>query len=139
MNFHSYLKPGGGATVARMAMLYAGFPNTTSISTVNRQCSSGLQSCHYIAASIQNGSIDIGIGAGFESMTKGYGAGAMASEQSELVMSNKEAADCMLPMGLTSENVAKTFNISRAKQDSFAASSHQKAAMYDYSLLIIFT
>lgn len=122
------LPPGGGATVARMAMLYAGFPDTSSISTVNRQCSSGLQAVHYIAASIQNGTIDIGIGAGVESMTKGYGAGAMPAEQSDKVTSLEAAADCLLPMGITSENVAKEYGVSRAKQDQLAAASHQKAA-----------
>jgi acetyl-CoA acyltransferase 1 len=61
-------------------------------------------------------------------MTKGYGSGAMAAEQSEKIMSNQQAADCMLPMGITSENVAKAFKITREKQDQFAAASHQKAA-----------
>jgi acetyl-CoA acyltransferase 1 len=47
-----------------MAQLAAGYPDTSSLSTVNRQCSSGLQAVHYIASAIQNGTIDIGIGAG---------------------------------------------------------------------------
>jgi acetyl-CoA acyltransferase 1 len=56
---------GGGATLARMAQLYAGFPDSCSISTINRQCSSGLQACASIVAAIQTGTIEIGIGAGF--------------------------------------------------------------------------
>lgn len=56
------LPVGGGATVARMAMLAAGFPVTTAISTVNRQCSSGLQAVASIAAAIKSGHINIGIG-----------------------------------------------------------------------------
>lgn len=60
-------------------------------------------------------------------MTFGYGAGAMG-EFSEEVLSNKDAEDCLLPMGITSENVAKDFNISRKIQDEFAAKSFQKAA-----------
>ena len=64
------LPPGGGATVSRMAMLYAGFPEKTSIATINRQCSSGLQAVASIAAAITAGQIKIGIGAGVESMTQ---------------------------------------------------------------------
>ncbi len=60
-------------------------------------------------------------------MTFGYGAGAMG-EFSEEVLSNKVAEDCLLPMGITSENVAKDFHISRKVQDEFAAKSFQKAA-----------
>lgn len=122
------LPPGGGATLARMAALYAGYPDTTSISTINRQCSSGLQACASIVAAIQNGTIDIGVGAGVESMTKNYGPGAMPSELSDKVLANKASADCLMPMGITSENVASQFGVSRDNQDRFAVSSHQKAA-----------
>jgi acetyl-CoA acyltransferase 1 len=122
------LPPAGGASAARMAALHAGIPNTTSINTVNRQCSSGLTAISQIANEIKTGMIDIGIGAGVESMTKGYGAAAMPPSYSELVLSNQEAADCLIPMGITSENVAADYGISREVQDAFAASSFQKAA-----------
>ncbi|KAI9149786.1 3-ketoacyl-CoA thiolase with broad chain length specificity [Blastocladiella emersonii ATCC 22665] len=122
------LPPGGGATVARMAALYAGFPDTTALSTINRQCSSGLQAVSSIANAIAVGQIDIGIGAGVESMTLGYGPGAMPSSTSDKVTSLDAAADCLLPMGITSENVAKQYNVPRAKQDALAAASHIKAA-----------
>lgn len=56
------LPPGGGASVARMAALSAGIPNTTPINTVNRQCSSGLTAVAQIANEIKSGEIDIGIG-----------------------------------------------------------------------------
>lgn len=56
------LPAGGGATVARMAALYAGLPNTTAVNTVNRQCSSGLATVVQIANEISTGQIDIGIG-----------------------------------------------------------------------------
>lgn len=56
------LPPGGGATVARIAALNAGFPVTTSVATLNRQCSSGLQAVASIAQAIESGSISIGIG-----------------------------------------------------------------------------
>ncbi|KAF7304627.1 Acetyl-CoA acetyl transferase [Mycena kentingensis (nom. inval.)] len=122
------LPAGGGATAARMAVLHAGIPNTTSVNTVNRQCSSGLTAVAQIANEITAGQIDIGIGAGVESMTKGYGAGVMPSGFSDAVLSNEEAADCLIPMGITSENVAAQYKISREVQDAFAADSFQKAA-----------
>lgn len=58
------LQSGGGAVTARMAQLQAGIPHTTPLSTVNRQCSSGLQAIVTIAGAIAAGAIDIGIGAG---------------------------------------------------------------------------
>ena len=56
------LPPGGGATVARMAALHAGIPESSAVMTVNRQCSSGLQSVAQIASAIKSGYIEIGIG-----------------------------------------------------------------------------
>ncbi|KAK4049726.1 3-ketoacyl-CoA thiolase with broad chain length specificity [Microbotryomycetes sp. JL201] len=129
------LPPGGGATVARMAQLagkshslVSGFPDTSSICSLNRQCSSGLQAVNNIALQIAAGQIDCGIGAGVESMTMGYGAGVMPEKMSEMVMENEQAADCLLPMGITSENVAAKYGITREQQDDFAAKSFQKAA-----------
>ncbi|KAI0311474.1 thiolase [Amylostereum chailletii] len=122
------LPAGGGATAARMAGLHAGIPNTTSIATVNRQCSSGLTAVNQIAAQIATGQIDIGIGAGVESMTFGFGPGAQPDGFSEAVLSNQEAEDCLLPMGITSENVAEAYGITRKQQDEFSAKSFQKAA-----------
>ncbi|KAI0628223.1 acetyl-CoA acetyl transferase [Trametes polyzona] len=122
------LPAGGGASAARMAALHSGIPNTVPISTTNRQCASGLQAVNVIANQIIAGQIDLGIGAGVESMTFGYGGGAMPDGFSEVVLSNKEAEDCLLPMGITSENVASDFGISRQAQDEFAAKSFQKAA-----------
>ncbi|WFD33051.1 acetyl-CoA C-acyltransferase [Malassezia sp. CBS 17886] len=121
------LSPGGGATTARQAALWAGIPNTAAVNTVNRQCSSGLATVNQIANEIVCGQIDVGIGAGVESMTINYGAGVMPAKMSDAVMENEEAADCMMPMGITSENVAKQFNISRDRQDAFAAESYRRA------------
>ncbi|TFK18223.1 acetyl-CoA acetyl transferase [Coprinopsis marcescibilis] len=121
------LPPGGGASAARMAALHAGIPVETAINTVNRQCSSGLTAIAQIANEIKAGQIDIGIGAGVESMTNGFGAGAVAQIADE-VLENEDAADCQLPMGITSENVAADYKISREVQDAFAAASFAKAA-----------
>ncbi|KAG0047709.1 3-ketoacyl-CoA thiolase with broad chain length specificity [Gryganskiella cystojenkinii] len=123
------LQAAGGATVSRMAALYAGYPETTSLYTTNRQCSSGLQAVVNIATQIQTGLIDIGIGAGVESMTMGYGPSAMAGQVSEKIpAASQSAADCQMPMGQTSENVSSDFNIDRKRQDAFAALSFQKAS-----------
>lgn len=67
------LAPGGGATEMRAAALVAGFPESASVRTLNRQCSSGLQACVDVANQIRSGMIEIGIGAGVESMSTNYG------------------------------------------------------------------
>ncbi|KAJ6024887.1 3-ketoacyl-CoA thiolase with broad chain length specificity [Penicillium herquei] len=122
----SVLPPGGGATEFRAAALVAGFPETAAVKSLNRQCSSGLQAVIDIANALKSGMIDVGIGAGVESMTSQYGPGAV-TEFSELLENHTESANCKVPMGVLSEDMAKDRNISRASQDSFAASSYQKA------------
>lgn len=122
------LPPGGGATSARQATLWAGIPNTAAVNTVNRQCSSGLATVNQIANEIVTGQISVGVAGGVESMTQNYGAGVMPSKMSDTVQENQEAADCLLPMGITSENVAREFGVSREKQDAFAAESFRRAA-----------
>ncbi|KAF8948619.1 3-ketoacyl-CoA thiolase with broad chain length specificity [Haplosporangium gracile] len=124
------LQPSGGATTSRMAALYAGYPVETSCHTVNRQCASGLQAVVNIARAIETGEIEIGIGAGVESMTMGYGPSAIATQSSEKIpRGSQDAADCQLSMGITSENVARDFGIDRKSQDEFAALSFQRAAL----------
>jgi len=120
------LAPGGGASLARMASLSAGIPHTVSLSSVNRQCSSGLQAFANIAAGIKNGYYDIGIAAGVESMS----THDMAASVGELVgkaTETDEARECLIPMGITSENVAAEFHIPRQEQDSFSFESQRKA------------
>ncbi|KAK4164548.1 hypothetical protein QBC43DRAFT_344414 [Cladorrhinum sp. PSN259] len=121
------LAPGGGATEMRAASLVAGFPTSVAVHTLNRQCSSGLQACVDIANRIKSGMIEIGIGAGVESMSTQYGPGAV-TEFSELLESHPEAANCKVSMGVLSEQMAKDRNITRNVQDSFAAASFAKAA-----------
>lgn len=120
------LAPGGGATEMRAAALFAGFPEGTAVRTLNRQCSSGLQACVDIANQIKTGMIDIGIGAGVESMSLNYGPQAVA-DLSENMEAFQESANCKVPMGKLSEDMAKDLGISRASQDAFAAASYQKA------------
>ena len=61
-------------------------------------------------------------------MTAHYGAGVLPEKMSDNVLANQESADCLIPMGITSENVAKQYNISRDVQDTFAANSFAKAS-----------
>nr|AAL25590.1 At2g33150/F25I18.11 [Arabidopsis thaliana] len=121
------LAPGSQrASECRMAAFYAGFPETVAVRTVNRQCSSGLQAVADVAAAIKAGFYDIGIGAGLESMT----TNPMAWEGSvnPAVKKFAQAQNCLLPMGVTSENVAQRFGVSRQEQDQAAVDSHRKAA-----------
>lgn len=69
----SVLPPGGGATEFRAAALAAGFPETSAVKALNRQCSSGLQAIVDVANAIKAGVIDVGVGAGVESMSSQYG------------------------------------------------------------------
>ncbi|OIW24672.1 acetyl-CoA acetyltransferase [Coniochaeta ligniaria NRRL 30616] len=120
----------GGSKAARMAMNHVGYPNSTSLYTVNRACSSSLQSISLIAAQIRTGMIGVGIGAGMESMTRNYGSRAIPVDLwPELKESpNKDARDCIMAMGLTSENVAKRYGVGRKEQDEYAVESHRRAA-----------
>jgi len=121
------LAPGGGATQARMATFLAGFPDSTALATTNRQCSSGLQAVANIAAAIKNGYIDVGIGAGVESMSA-YDMMSSVGEVNPKVLDNPQAKNCLIGMGETSENVAEKYGISRQIQDQFALDSQLKAA-----------
>ncbi|OJD40736.1 3-ketoacyl-coa thiolase peroxisomal a precursor [Diplodia corticola] len=120
------LAPGGGATEFRAAAIAAGFPLSAGVKSLNRQCSSGLQACVDIANAIKTGMIDVGVGAGVESMSTQYGPQAV-SEFSELLDSVPEAKNCKVAMGVLSEAMAKDKGVQRARQDAFAAKSFQKA------------
>jgi len=114
---------GGGsqrANEARIGAFLAGFPASVPIHTVNRQCSSGLQALAEVAAAIKAGYYEVGIGAGMESMS----LSPMKWEGSI----NPRAKDCLLPMGITSENVAARYRVTRAQQDELAVKSHARAA-----------
>ncbi|TYI00746.1 hypothetical protein ES332_A11G155200v1 [Gossypium tomentosum] len=122
------LAPGSQrASECRMAAFYAGFPDTVPIRTVNRQCSSGLQAVADVAACIKAGFYDIGIGAGLESMTTN-GSAPDQSKVNPKVESFAQARDCLLPMGITSENVAQRYGVTRQEQDQAAVESHRRAA-----------
>jgi acetyl-CoA acyltransferase 1 len=113
-----------------MAANHIGIPTTTSFSTVNRACASGLSAITSIANSIAVGQIDVGIAGGMESMTRNYGSRAIPTDLWPEMKDSpvKQARDCIMNMGITSENVASRYGISREDQDAFAAQSQQRAA-----------
>jgi len=115
-----------GLNVARIAALRAGLPDTVSGQTVNRFCASGLQAIATAAGHIMSGFADIIVAGGTESMSLMPGqAGHQFSPNPHLV---EHWPGVYISMGLTAENVARKFNISREDQDAFAYRSHMRAA-----------
>ncbi|GMM35191.1 acetyl-CoA C-acyltransferase [Saccharomycopsis crataegensis] len=121
------LNPGAGANELRAAALAAGIPYQTPFVSINRQCSSGLMSVNYIANQIATGQINIGLACGAESMTTFFGPKAAPAISDLLLDESDEAAKCLIPMGITNENIAEKFGIDRPTQDRFAANSYAKA------------
>jgi len=114
-----------GLNLARVVAMRAGFPSTVPGQTVNRFCSSGLQAIATAAYEIMVGAQDVMIAGGVEFMSQVPIMGLTPSPNPYLVEHNPQA---YTSMGLTAENVADKFGISREDQDRFALSSHQKAA-----------
>ena len=113
-----------GMNVARIAALRAGLPVEVPAVTVNRFCASGLQSIAFAAERIRCGSADVILAGGTESMSLIPMAGRHFSPNPELVDSYP---DVYLNMGLTAENLARKYDISRQQQDRFALQSHRNA------------
>jgi len=113
-----------GMNMARMVSLRAGLPNSVPAETINRFCSSGLQSLAHAAFAIMAGQAQAMIAGGTESMSMVPMAGFKFSPLPYLADNMPEA---YTGMGLTAENVALKYNISRADQDAFALRSHQRA------------
>jgi len=115
-----------GMNVARISALAAGIPASVPAMTINRFCSSGLQALAQAAAGIEAGWYDVALTGGVESMSQVKMGGDRPTPNPALMASNPEIYTAM---GITSENVAKQFEVSRAEQDAFAVTSHQKAAV----------
>lgn len=121
-------QPGAGAISARMGQFLGGLPADIPLCVVNRQCSSGLQTVANIASLIKAGVIDVGIAGGVESMSLfPMGEGMDPNKFSADAMDCDSAVACLMPMGLTSENVAMKYGVTRQRQDALAADSHTKA------------
>lgn len=120
------LNRAAGANEHRGACLSAGIPNSAAFVAIQRQCSSGLMAVSDIANKIKCGEIDCGLALGVESMSTNYGPQSIPKIDPRLE-EDPEMAKCLIPMGITSENVASKFNVSRVDQDVFAAKSYNKA------------
>jgi len=114
-----------GMNVARIAALGAGLPDVVPGMTVNRFCSSGLQTLAIAAANIQANYYDAALSGGVESMSQLGMGGDRPTPNPALMRSDPKI---YTTMGLTSENVARQFEVSRETQDAFALRSHQRAA-----------
>ena len=130
------LQAGNGQNPARQAAIKAGIPVEVPASTVNTVCGSGLHAVGLAFSSIISGHCDVALAGGMESMSNApyYLKGARTGYR----MGNGEVIDAMVydgltcpinnyHMGITAENVAKEFNISRSEQDELAVKSQQKA------------
>jgi acetyl-CoA acyltransferase len=114
-----------GMNVARIAALRAGLPNTVPGQTVNRFCSSGLQTIALAAQQIMSGMGDVIVAGGTESMSMVPMSGHVYAPNPDLADVNPEV---YMGMGLTAENVAREYGVTRQEQDEFALRSHQNAA-----------
>jgi acetyl-CoA acyltransferase len=113
-----------GMNMARMVALRAGLPYTVPAETINRFCTSGMQSIAHVAYAIMAGQIQVAIAGGTESMSMVPMTGFKFAPMPFLAENMPQA---FTNMGLTAENVAEKYGVSRPDQDAFALRSHQKA------------
>lgn len=113
-----------GLNIARNIALHAGLPDSVAGMTVNRFCSSGLQTISIAAERIMVGAADIMIAGGVESMSM-VPMGGMSVQPNPDIVDNRP--EVYISMGLTAENLASKYDISRDDQDEFALNSHKKA------------
>ncbi|HEX9950342.1 MAG TPA: acetyl-CoA C-acyltransferase [Rubricoccaceae bacterium] len=114
-----------GMNVARIIAQKAGLPVTVSAVTVNRFCSSGLQTIAQASNSVVLGQSDCVVAGGVESMSAVPMGGFFFAPDPDLAV---EEPDNYAAMGITAENVAAQYKVSREEQDAFAVQSHQRAA-----------
>ena len=114
-----------GLNIGRIAAQMAGLPDNVCGATVNRFCASGLESIAISAMRIMNGWCDVAMAAGLESMSIVPMGGNMPRPHPDW---SKEKPDVYISMGMTAENVASRYNITRDMMDEFGMHSQQKAA-----------
>src|ERR1700754_25086 len=116
-----------GMNVARIGVLLAGLPDSVPAMTVNRFCSSGVQAVALAADRIRTGDDDGVVAAGTESMSMVPMMGNKIA-LNDAVFANDENVAIAYGMGITAENVARQWKVSREDQDAFALASHAKAS-----------
>jgi acetyl-CoA C-acetyltransferase len=122
--------------ISRVACINGGLPQDTTALTVNRLCGSGLQAIVSAAQAIQLGDTDVAVGAGAESMSRGgfldpskrWGARMGDSTQIDMMVGALTDPFETVHMGITAENIADQWKITRQQQDEFAVESHRRAA-----------
>jgi acetyl-CoA C-acetyltransferase len=130
------LTAGAGQNPARQASIKAGLPNMVPAMTINKVCGSGLKATHLAAQAIQCGDAEIVIAGGQENMSAS--PHVLPNSRDGFRMGDTKLVDTMITdglwdafnqyhMGVTAENVAAKYDVSRAKQDAFALASQQKA------------
>ena len=130
------LTGGAGQNPARQALIKAGLPDMVPAMTINKVCGSGLKATHLAAQAIQAGDAEIVIAGGQENMS--IAPHLLQGSRDGFRMGDAKIVDSMIldglwdvynqyHMGVTAENVAKKFGVTREEQDAFAAASQQKA------------
>jgi len=130
------LTGGAGQNPARQALIKAGLPEMIPAMTINKVCGSGLKATHLAAQAIKSGDAEIVIAGGQESMS--LAPHLLQGSRDGFRMGDAKLVDSMVldglwdvynqyHMGVTAENVAKKFGVTREEQDAFAAASQQKA------------
>ena len=114
-----------GWNLARQVQFLSGLPNSVPAVTVNRFCSSGLQTVAQAAERIMVGGADVIVAGGVESMSRVPMGGWKPSPHPGLMHDMPEA---YMPMGITAERVATKYGVTREEQDAFAVQSHKRAA-----------
>ena len=130
------LSAGQGMNPARQASIYAGVPESVPATTINKVCGSGLKTVALAAQAVRAGDAEVLVAGGLENMTRapyllhkarsGYRMGN-AEIIDEMILDGLTDAFDHCHMGVTAENVAKEFEVSRQDQDEFSISSQQKA------------
>lgn len=132
------LQGGQGQNVARQASIYAGLPEETNAFTVNKICASGMKAIALAAQAIQAGNAEIIVAGGMENMSNAPFVVPQARWGYRMSMPFSQITDLMVydglyeifngyHMGVTAENIAALYKISRSEQDEFAFQSHQRA------------
>lgn len=130
------LTAGAGQNPARQAALKGGLPNTVSAITINDVCGSGLKALHLATQAIQCGEADVVIAGGQENMSRA--PHVLTDSRTGAQLGNSQLLDSLVHdglwdafndyhMGVTAENLAREYGISRELQDAYALSSQQKA------------
>lgn len=135
--FGCVLQAAQGQNVCRQAAIHAGIPKEVPAFTINKVCGSGLRAVSLAAQVIRAGDADIILAGGMENMS--YAPYALEKARYGYRMNNGSLVDCMIKdglweafnnyhMGITAENVASQWNISREEQDEFGFQSQERAA-----------